>query len=158
MKKIFVTVFAACALLAACNNDHTEETTTSTDTLVTTTETVPVEATATTTTTRTVTEGDVMYTGGRMQVYRNNAWVDANEDVTLSNGTVVYTDGRVVRDGNEYEWEEGYVVDRDGNVWDKTGNAIGDAWDATKHGVKKAGKAVGKAAKKVGEKAKDAVD
>lgn len=156
MRKILAMAFAVCTL-AACGDDHTEETTTET-TMDTMTTDMGTAATTTTTTTHTTTDGDVMYNGGKVQVYRNNTWEDANEDVTLNNGVVVRRSGRVVKDGNEYEWEDGYVVDRDGNVWDRTGNAIGDAWDATKHGVKEAGKAVGNAAEKVGEKAKDAVD
>ena len=93
-----------------------------------------------------------------MKVYRSNAWADADNDVKFDNGVVVYRDGRAMRDGTEVSMEDGYVVDRNGNVWDRTGNAVSDAWDATKHGVKKAGKAIGHAAEKVGEKAKDAVD
>ena len=108
--------------------------------------------------TRTPGDGDVTYDGGRVRVYRNNTWEDADDDVRMDNGVVIYKDGRATRDGNEVELEDGYTVDRDGNVWDRTGNAVSDAWDATKHGVKKAGKAVGNAAEKVGEKAKDAVD
>jgi phosphoserine aminotransferase len=110
------------------------------------------------TATRTPAEGDVTYHDGRVQVYHGNAWTDANDDVKMDNDVVIYRNGRATRHGVEVEWEDGYVVDREGNVWDRTGNAISDAWDATKHGVKKAGKAVGHAAEKVGEKAKDAVD
>jgi hypothetical protein len=114
--------------------------------------------TTTSTTTHTPGEGDVSYEGGRVRVYRSNAWSDANEDVRLNNGIVIGRTGRATRNGEEIELEDGYVVDRDGNVWDRTGNAVSDAWDATKHGVKRAGKAVGNAAERVGEKAKDAVD
>lgn len=98
------------------------------------------------------------YEGGRLRVYRGSAWTDADNDVTLDNGVVVYRDGHARRNNVDVEWEDGYVVDRNGNVWDRTGNAIENAWDATKYGAKKAGKAIGNAAEKVGEKAKDAVD
>jgi hypothetical protein len=78
--------------------------------------------------------------------------------VKLDNDVVVYRDGHARRNGVDVTWDEGYVVDRSGRVWDRTGNAIENAWDATKYGVKRAGQAVGNAAEKVGEKAKDAVD
>ncbi|RYD56306.1 MAG: hypothetical protein EOP56_13310 [Sphingobacteriales bacterium] len=159
MKKLFAIAFAAFAF-AACGETETEETTVMADTMATTNTTVTTDPAATgmTATTHTPGDGDVTYNSGKVQVYRNNTWEESNEDVTLGNGTVVRKTGRIERDGNEYEYEEGYVIDRDGNVWDRTGNAISNAWDATKYGVKKAGKAVGNAAEKVGEKAKDAVD
>jgi hypothetical protein len=152
MKKFMALIFAA-GLFASCADSETTETTdtTYTDTLAPATQsaTVPVYVPV---------DGDVAYTGGKVQVYRSTDWEDANDDVTLSNGVIVYRDGRASREGTVVVLEDGYVVDRDGNVWDRTGNAVADAWDATKHGVKEAGKAVGKAAKKTGEAVKDAVD
>ena len=151
MKKIFAMAISAC-ILASCAGNGTEGTTT-TDSMA-----MEMEPAADNTGVYTPAEGDVTYRGGRVQVYHDNDWEDANDDVRLDNGVVVYRRGWVVRDNDEYVWEEGYVVDRRGNVWDRTGNAISDAWDATKHGVKKAGQAVGHAAERVGEKTKDVVD
>src|SRR5690349_21315979 len=131
MKKIFAIAFAACTL-AACSDTKTEETT-DVDTMTTTT-VEPATTTTTTTVTHTPGDGDITYNGGKVQVYRNNTWEDANDDVKMDNGVVIYRDGRAMRDGNEVMLEDGYTVDRDGNVWDRTGNAISDAWDATKHG------------------------
>jgi hypothetical protein len=113
--------------------------------------------TTTTTTTHTPVEGDVTYEGGRVRVYKGTTWTDADDDVKLDNGVVIHKNGQATRDGVDVTWDDGYIVDRSGNVWDRTGNAISDAWDATKHGVKKAAHAVGHEANKVEEKAKDAV-
>lgn len=142
---------AACTLAACENNQSGEGTTTDTAT-------AGVVSTEPAMATRTPGDGDVTYESGRVRVYRNNTWEDASDDVTLNNNVVVYRDGRVVRDGTEYEWEEGYVVDRDGNVWNRTGDALENAWDATRHGVKEAGKEIKHAADKTGKKIKDAVD
>lgn len=164
MKSIYAIALAACTLsFAACKNNQTDTTSTTTaeSTAVAPAPETATDATATTTTTTTSThtpaEGDVTYEGGRVRVYRGNAWADANDDVHLDNGVVIHRNGQATRNGVDVYWDEGYVVDRNGNVWDRAGNAISDAWDATKHGVKKAGKAVGNAANKVEEKAKDVV-
>jgi len=157
MKVAYATVLAAC-LLSACNNNQTDNTA-STDSVTTSTVTsAETNPPAASTTAHNPSEGDVSYNGGKVRVYRNNSWEDANDDVKFDNGVVISRNGRATRNGVEVEMEDGYVVDRDGNVWDKTGSAVGDAWDATKHGVKKAGKAIGNAAEKVGKKAKDVVD
>ena len=152
MKKIFLTLFSDCALMAC--GDSESETATTTDTTSMATEPVPEPATAA----RVPVEGDVTWDAGTVRVYRNNTWEDANDDVRFDNDVVVYRDGRVVRGDVEYEWEDGYVIDRDGNVWTRTGNALDNAWEATKYGVKETGKAVKHVGKKIGEKTKDAVD
>jgi hypothetical protein len=153
MKKIMYLAFAA-AMFTACNNE-TENTTTDTDT---TASTLTTETPATTTTTTyTPNEGDVSYREKRVQVWRGGAWVDADDDVKLDNNVVVYRNGRASRDGKEVELEDGYTVDRSGNVWDRTGNAVDNVWE----GVKDAGKAVREAGRDVkdevtGDEAKDA--
>jgi len=154
--KTLATAVLMSLTFVACNDAETDSTTYM-DSSSTTTSPAAM-ATQTTPGARTPSDGDVTYNSGRVQVYRDNSWNDADDDVRFDNGVVVYRDGRATRDGVEVELEDGYVVDRDGNVWDRTGNAISDAWDATKHGVKKAGKAVGNAAEKAGDKVKDAVD
>ncbi len=154
MKKILALAFTAC-IFAACSDGSTDETATADTVAVVTDPAPPVDNAIPG---YTPGEGDVTYNSGKVQVYRADRWEDAKEDVKLDNGIVIRRSGRVVKDNNEYEWEEGYVVDSRGNVWDRAGNGISDAWDATKHGVKKAGQAVGNAAEKVGEKAKDIVD
>lgn len=137
---------------AACNESEAEETT-ATDSTVMTKEAPAPEPSA-----RKAAEGDVSYEGGRVRLYRDNTWGDVNEDIMLDNGVVIRRDGRAMKDGEEYALEDGYIMDREGNVWDKTGKTVSDAWDATKHGVKKGAQAVGDAAEKAGEKARDAVD
>lgn len=148
MRKIIAMGLVALSF-TACNNDNETTETTYTDTVITTEPAVAVH---------TPSDGDVTYYSGKVQVYRNDAWVEADDEVKFDNGVIIYRDGRAIRDGNEVYLEDGYIVDRDGNVFDRTGNAIGDAWDATKHGVKKAGQAVGDAAKKVGDEVKDATN
>ena len=130
MKKILVV--AAIAFLASCNNEKADTTT---------------NETTTTTKTYEPGEGDVSYRDGRLVVYRNNAWVDADADVTLDNGIVVRRTGRVVKDNEEYELEEGVVVTKEGDFWDKAGNAIEEGWEGIK-----------KAFRKVEAEVKDAVN
>jgi hypothetical protein len=130
MKKILVA--AGILFLAACNNEKSDANTTET---------------TTTQRTYTASEGDVSYRDGKVVVYRNNAWVDADNDVTVDNGIIVRRNGRVVKDNEEYELEEGVVVTKTGDFWDKAGNAIEDGWEGIK-----------RAFRKVKEEVKDAVD
>src|SRR5687767_9430378 len=132
MKKILAVAFAAISF-AACNDDgDTATTTTDSSSLTTTTatdtagygDTTGAYNSTSTNQAYTPTEGDVTYQQKRVQVRRNNAWVDANEDVKLDNDVVVYRDGRVFRNGKEIMIEEGEVVDRSGNVFDRAGNRI----------------------------------
>jgi hypothetical protein len=114
--------------LVACNNT-TDTTTTTSDSVTLTNENTgqayrPVE-------------GDVTNRGGRVMVYRNNNWVEADRDVDMDGGIIVRRDGRVVRNNEEIELREGEVVTRTGRILDKTGNAIEKGWDETKEGVKK---------------------
>ena len=131
MKKILVV--AGILFLAACNNEKKDTATT--------------DQTTTTTKTYSASEGDVSYRGGKVVVYRNNAWVDADDDITVDNGIVVRRTGRVVKDNEEYELDEGVVVTKKGDFWDKAGNAIEDGWEGVKKGFRK-----------VKEEVKDAVN
>jgi hypothetical protein len=117
MKKILVA--AGIVLLMSCNDEKKDSTT---------------ETETTTSKTYTATEGDVSYRGGKLVVYRNGAWVDADNDVTLDNGIVVRRTGRVAKDNEEYELEDGVVVTKTGDFFDRAGNAIENGWE----GVKKA--------------------
>lgn len=87
-------------------------------------------------------EGDVSYRGGKVMVWRNGEWEEAENDVHLSNGIVVNRKGEVIKEDKVVVLDDGEVVDRSGRFFDKAGNAIDDAWDATKKGVKKAGEEV----------------
>lgn len=167
MKKVFAIAFAAVSLVA-CNNETDSTTADSMDTTNAAT-TNDMSGTTYTDTANTLnstssnaayapTEGDVTYRSNKVQVWRNGAWVESNEDVRLDNGVVVYRDGRVTRDGNEIRLEDGEVVTRTGNFFDRAGNTIEKGWDKTKEGAKDAGRAVGNAAEKVGKKVKNAVD
>ncbi len=143
MKKIFALAFIAAAFTAR-NDADTDTTSVDTDT-----------TTMTTTRSYTAAEGDVSYRNEKLMVYRNGNWVESDKDVTLDNGIVVSRKGEVRRDQDVVVINDGEVIDKSGNFWDKTGNAIDDGWDATKRGVKKAGNAIEKGAKKVGEETKD---
>lgn len=153
MKKIWILVLAS-GLFAACNNNDATDDTTYGDTMITEPGVVNDGAMVS----RAPMEGDIIYTEGEVRVYRNDGWQDADAEIRLEDGTVIYADGRASRNGTIVMLEDGYIVDRKGNVWDRAGNTISDAWDATKHGVKEAGKAIGEAAEKTGDKVKDAVN
>ena len=120
MKKILLA--AGIVFLLSCNNEKKDA--------GTTTET-------TTSKTYTASEGDVTYKGGKVMVYRNNSWVEADDDITLENGIVVRRTGRVAKDSEEYELEEGVVVTKTGDFFDRAGNAIEDGWEGVKKGFKK---------------------
>ena len=157
MKKLFL--FAGIAgVFVACNEPASETTETSVDTTVAATGETTVTETTTTTTTYAAAEGDVKMVEGKVMIYQNGAWVAADNDVTLDDGTIVTTKGDVKKDGKTMKMEEGQAVTKAGRFFDKAGNAIENAWDKTKEGVKDAGKAVGNAAEKAAEKTKDAFD
>lgn len=119
MKQILLT--AGIVFLLSCNDDKKDsKSTTSTET--------------NTSKTYTAIEGDVSYKGGKVMVYRNNSWVEADGDITVDNGIIVRRTGRVAKDNEEYELEDGVVVTKTGNFFDRAGNTIENGWE----GVKKA--------------------
>ena len=63
-----------------------------------------------------------------------------------------------MQDGKEIEVEDGVVINKDGDFFDRTGQAMENAWDDTKAGVKKAGDEIEKGANKAGDKIEGAVD
>ena len=150
MTKIFL-AFAAALILAACNDTETTTDKTTVDTSQNGTQN-------TTPTTYTPVEGDVQYSGNKVMVMRNGSWVEADADVKLDNGVTVYRNGRAQKGDYEVELRDGEVVNKTGDFFDKSGNAISNAWEATKEGASDAGRAVKKGVKKVGEKIEDAVD
>ena len=109
MKKIIGLAFVAAALVACSDNQADNATLESGDTMSSPTVTsepamdntadTSSVTTSTTTTTYTPGEGDVTYRDKKVRVRRNNDWVDADKDVTLDDGTVVYRDGRVKKRG-----------------------------------------------------------
>src|SRR5690606_19345322 len=111
------------ASLVACDNTANNETVESSDTNTTTT---------TTTTTYSPAEGDASYRNGRLMVWRNDNWVEADDDVRMENDVVVYRNGEVKRNDDVVVLRDGEVVSRTGEFFDNTGRAIEDAWDATK--------------------------
>jgi hypothetical protein len=141
MKKFFL-VAGMAAILGAGNNDASTASAErdSSD-----------HAANASTSTYTASDGDVSYRNGRVVVWRDNDWVETEEDVKLEDGTVVRRNGQVEREGKVIELEDGEVVDRTGRFFDKAGNAIENAWDDVKEGVKKG-------ADKVGEEVKDVFD
>ncbi len=154
MKKILA-MFTISALLGACAGNETEDTSTMQTNDSTTVIQSPADTaitTATTTTTvYTPAEGDATYRNGKLMVWRNSDWVEADNDIKMDDGVVIHKNGEVKKDDKVVVLDDGEVVNRSGKFFDKTGNAIGDAWDATKKGVGKAGEAIGKAAKKTKE-------
>jgi hypothetical protein len=152
MKKVLVMSFAV-ASLAACNNgaETTEEA--KVDSQATTSTTVTSENTS-----YTAQDGDVKYTGNKVMVMKNGAWVEADQDVKLDNGVVVYRNGRAERNDTEIELREGEIVNKTGDFIDNTGQAVSNAWEVTKEGAKDAGRAVKKTAKKIGQKVENAID
>ena len=111
---------AGILFLVSCKDEKKDATTTTNETETTTS------------TTYTPGEGDVSYRGGKLVVYRNNAWVDADGDITVDNGVIVRRTGRVARDNEEYELEDGVVVTRKGDFFDRAGNAIENGWEGVK--------------------------
>src|SRR5215204_5062771 len=119
MKNLFVILIVGALL--SCNNDDTRTTKTNTSTHAA----------------YAPSDGDVTYRNGKVLVWRDDEWKEADNDVSLNDGTVVKRNGEVVRNGKVIELEDGEGVDKTGHFFDKAGNAIEDAWDATKEGAKK---------------------
>ena len=171
MKRILVFALAAVAF-TACDNKNTSETTvTNTDSASMTTNMGNDTAVVTDNTTTTMSgdamtsnryvpaEGDVMYRDKKLMVWRNGAYVQADNDVTVDNGVTVRRNGEVRRsDGEVVVLKDGQTYSRTGRFFNSAGEAIEDGWDATKKGVKKAGQAIKKGANKIGEEVKDAVN
>ena len=137
MKKLIILAFASIAL-AACSNNNDKDKNNNNDgnqTMGTETRTE-----TTTTTTYTASEGDVTRKDGKVLIMKNGVWVDIDDDVKLDNGVVIYRTGRATRDGKEVEIVEGEYVNRNGDFFDRTGNAIENGWDRTKEAVKEAGR------------------
>jgi hypothetical protein len=124
MKNLFLAMIGAIIVSCNTNTDTTKETETSTHAAY-----AP-------------SEGDVSYRSGKVMVWRDGEWEEANNDVHLSNGIVVNRKGEVIKEDKVVVLRDGEVVDKSGRFFDKAGNAIDDAWDATKKGVKKAGEEV----------------
>ncbi len=154
MKRIFVLAIAATTFVA-CNDQKTTDTTTMNSD---TTTMVNMDDNAMNTQTYVEGEGDVMYRDGKVMVWRNNAYVEADKDVNLDDNVVVKRNGDVTRNGKTVRLEDGQRVSRTGRFFNKAGEAIEDGWDATKKGVNKAGDAIKKGANKVGDGVKDAVN
>ena len=156
MKKILLLAGIAFTL-ASCGN-QTETEVTDVDTMLTDTGAVVTETTTTVYTN--YADGDVTYKDGKWHVWSNGAWVPAQNDVTLDDGTVIATNGKVTREGKvvDVEIKEGTVINKAGRWFDATGNAIENAWDATKEGVRNAGEAIKEGAQKVGDKTNEVVN
>ena len=155
MKKIFGLAIVSMTIFA-CND--TQSPSINEDTRDTSSTVIETPPPASTDNTYMPAEGDVTYRDRKVLVMKNGAWVEAEDDVKLDNGVVVYRTGKAKKDGKEIVIEEGVVINREGNFFDKTGRAIENAWDATKDGVKKAGSEIEKGAEKAGDKVNDAVD
>ena len=93
MKKMFAIAIVTASLIA-CNDSSTDQVSVDADTTSTST------TTTTTTTQYTPSEGDVSYRNGKVVVWKNSDWVEADEDVTLSNGVIVRKNGEVKRDND----------------------------------------------------------
>ena len=149
MKKVIVLAFVALFFIACKDSNETEKTTVESNENNTITDTSETYLPA---------DGDVIYTERKVRVRKNGKWVVADNDVTLDNGVVITRNGRVRKDGRERDLEDGYILNRTGDFFDRSGRAIENAWDATKEGAKDAGRAVKDAAEKVGDKTKDLLD
>jgi hypothetical protein len=135
MKNLFVLSIIGATALVSCNSENKETTSTTVNSDTT-------ENAAAATTTYAPAEGDVSYRNGRVMIWRNNEWVETDEDVTLNDGIVVKRNGEVKKGDDIVKLEEGESVDKSGRFFYEACNAIEDAWDATKKGVKKAGEEV----------------
>jgi hypothetical protein len=149
MKKYALIAISCLAFAACANRDKENPNDTSTVTTTTTTEETiaykPVD-------------GDMMYSNGKLMVMRNGTWVEADDDVKVEGGIVVYRNGHVTREDKTVVLSDGEIVDHSGNILDRTGRAIDNAWQDTKQGVKEVGREARNAAKEVGQEAKEAVD
>ncbi len=158
MKRVFILALTA-GFLASCTDsgDKTTVTTGSSDTAVVIDNDSAATST-TTTTTYTPGDGDVTMRDGKTMVWKDGAWVATTGNTTMSNGMIISREGKVTHESRTITLNEGEAVNRTGNFFDRTGNAIDNAWDATKRGVNKAADATGDALKKAGNKIEDAVD
>jgi len=136
MKKVFL-MTAIAATCFACSNDANNSAATKDSAANSSNSTSTNAANAPGTGTYNASEGDVTYRDGRVRVWRNNEWVDSDNDVTLDDGVVIRRNGRAVRNGEEVELEDGTVVNKSGRFFDRAGNAIENGWDGLKKGVKK---------------------
>jgi hypothetical protein len=108
MKTFIVLALAAVSITACGDHKNTETTTVTSDTLNSYADTSTTVVTDNTVAVNpyVAAEGDISYKDGKLMVYRNNAWVVADKDVTLDSGIVVRRNGEVVRNGTTVKLEE----------------------------------------------------
>lgn len=146
MKKILLAAFISASVMACTNEaDSSTELNDTTDNA------------ANATGSYTEKEGDVTYRNGKVMVWRDNQWVEAENDVEV-NGMTVRKTGVIVRDGEEVEMEEGEVVGPDDRYFDEAGNAIQDGWDGLKKGAHEAKEGVKKGYNEAKDEVKEVFD
>ncbi|MDQ3846811.1 MAG: hypothetical protein M3342_22780, partial [Bacteroidota bacterium] len=92
IKIVSITTAVVAMVFMACNNTETSTTTVDSKDTVNTIDTSRTVTTTTTTTDNAYApaEGDVTYRERKVMVWRNGQWVEADKDVRLNNGVVVY--------------------------------------------------------------------
>ena len=156
MKKVFIA--APLFLLIACNDNNKSTTLPNSDPAMATNADTQISDHTYVKRVYSPAEGDIIYREKKINVWKNGAYVEADNDVTLDNGIIVKRNGEVSRKDKTVKLEEGEVVSKTGEFFNSVGEKIEDGWDATKRGVKKAAAEVEKAAEKTGEKVNDAVN
>ncbi|MBZ4192095.1 DUF6799 domain-containing protein [Niabella beijingensis] len=155
MKRILGLTLVVAAF-AACNNPETQTAETTPDSSGA--PVVTVDTTVAPPPTVQYVDGDVILKEGKVFVYTNGNWVAADKEIKLDNGTVITPAGEVKKDGKVVTLQEGEYVNKTGNFFDRTGNAVENAWDRTKEGVSKGAEATKEGVEKAAEKTKAGVE
>jgi hypothetical protein len=128
MKKLLLIASIAC-FATACG-DGSKSSTTSTDTAaVAPAATAPAVDSAAAATAG-LKDGLMTLKDGKVLVLKSGAWVALDSAVTCTNGRKVGLDGTISKGDKKRKLEEGWKIDKDGQITDKDGKLVDTSgWD-----------------------------
>jgi uncharacterized cupredoxin-like copper-binding protein len=130
MKKLLLIAAIACFTFAC--NDGSKSSTTTTDTAVATPATAApaTSDSSATATTQGLKDGLMTLKDGKVLVLKGGAWVALDSTFTCTNGRKVSVNGDITKGDKKRKLEEGWKIDKDGQITDKDGKLVDTSgWD-----------------------------
>jgi uncharacterized cupredoxin-like copper-binding protein len=128
MKKLLLIAAIACFTFAC--NDGSKSSTTTTDTAVATPAATPATSDSSATATQSLKDGLMTLKDGKVQVLKGGAWVALDSTFTCTNGRKVSVNGDITKGDKKRKLEEGWKIDKDGQITDKDGKLVDTSgWD-----------------------------
>ena len=128
MKKLLLIAAIACFTFAC--NDGSKSSTTTTDTAVATPAATPATSDSSATATQSLKDGLMTLKDGKVLVLKGGAWVALDSTFTCTNGRKVSVNGDITKGDKKRKLEEGWKIDKDGQITDKDGKLVDTSgWD-----------------------------